>query len=258
MSSYGIYTSGLGAMGQAAKMDLIANNLANVATPGYRKDSLSFRQRLVRALEGPADLRYYNAKVDRNGGAPFVDQITFDSKPGGYQETQRPLDLAIMGQGFFTVTDLKTGTPVYTRAGNFSLAPDGRILTADGRYQLTSTEGNGLAAEPDAAGPIHVGRDGQLTQGDAPLGQVGLVDFDNYNQLRKLGDNVYQNEGASASAPTVSQILQGTLETSSVNPMTEMVEMIRTFRTLESNLQMIKIQDEVVDHSVNELGRPAK
>lgn len=258
MSTYGIYTSGLGALGQSAKLDQIANNLANVSTPGFRRDHLSFRQRLVEALEDRPDLNYYNAQVDRHGGAPFIDQSTFDRKSGGYEQTHRPLDLAVLGEGFFSVQDLKTGGTFYTRAGNFTLAADGRIVTPDGQYQLLSDEGRGLAVEPGLPGSLQISREGRMLQGDIDLGQVGVFDFDDYSRLLKTGDNVYRNLGASASKPERLQVSQGTLELSSVNPVTEMVEMVKAFRSLESNLQMLKIQDGVLERSVNDFGRPAR
>jgi flagellar basal body rod protein FlgG len=258
MGSYGIYTSGLGAMGQSVKIDQIANNLANVATPGFRRDHLSFRERLVEALEDQPDLQYYNAQVHRNGGAPFIDQVTFDREGGGYSQTHRPLDLAIVGQGFFAVRDLKTGSTYYTRAGNFSLGGDGRILTADGRYQLVSDDGRGLAMDPGAGGELRVRDDGTLFQGQNEIGKASVVDFDNYARLHKRGDNLFENAGASAAPPAGLQVAQGTLEQSSVNPVTEMVEMIKALRSLESNLQMIRFQDSVLDRSVNDLGRPQR
>ena len=258
MSTYGMYTSGLGAMGQSVKIDQIANNLANVATPGFRRDHFSFRERLVEALEDRPDLKFYNAQVHRNGGAPFIDRVTFDRDGGGYEQTHRPLDLAIVGQGYFTVRELQSGETVYTRAGNFTLGGDGRILTADGKYQLAADDGRGLAVDPGTGGDLRVREDGTIFQGDVEIGKAGVVDFDDVARLHKRGDNVFENTGATASAPERLQVTQGTLELSSVNPVVEMVEMIKALRSLESNLQMLRFQDGVLDRAVNDLGRPQR
>jgi len=258
MSTYGMYTSGLGAMGQSLKIDQISNNLANVATPGYRRDHISFRERLVEALEDRPDLQYYNSQVHRNGGAPFVDQVTFDQDSGSYEQTHRALDLAVVGRGFFSVRDLQSGETFYTRAGNFMLGGDGRILTADGRYQLASDDGRGLTLDPGTGGELRVRDDGTLFQGDIEIGKAGVVDFDDYARLRKRGDNLFENSGATASAPARLQVSQGTLEQSSVNPVAEMVEMIKALRALESNLQMLRFQDGVLDRAVNDFGRPQR
>ena len=258
MSTYGMYTSGLGAMGQSLKIDQISNNLANVATHGYRRDHISFRERLVEALEDRPDLQYYNEQVHRNGGAPFIDQVTFDRQGGGYEQTHRPLDLAVVGNGFFTVRDLQSGTSYYTRAGNFTLSGDGRILTADGRYQLASDDGRGLALDPSLTGDLRVREDGTIFQGEVEVGRAGVVDFDDYGRLRKRGDNLFENTGAIASAPAGLRVSQGTLEQSSVNPVVEMVEMIKALRALESNLQMLRFQDGVLDRAVNDFGRPQR
>ena len=258
MSLYGMYTSGLGALGQSLKIDQIANNLANVSTPGFRRDQLSFRERLAQAVQNPSEFAYYNSQVDRNGGAPFIDQVTFDRQSGGYAQTHRPLDLAIVGQGFFGVTDLQTGATNYTRAGNFSMGADGRILTPDGRHQLVSEDGRGLALDPGSGGEVRMRDDGTLFQGTNDLGKVSVVDFDNYSRLHKVGDNLLENSGAAATPPASVRVAQGSLEQSSVNPVSEMVEMIKANRALESNLQMIRIQDTMLDHAVNDLGRPAR
>jgi flagellar basal-body rod protein FlgF len=258
MSMYGMYTSGLAALGQSIKIDQIANNLANVATPGFRRDQISFKKRLAQAAQDQSQFAYYNAQVDRNGGAPFIDQVTFDRQGGGYAQTQRPLDLAIVGQGFFGVRDLQTGSTSYTRAGNFSIAADGSILTADGHHQLVSEDGLGLTLDPGAGGDLRVRDDGTIFQGEAEIGKAGVVDFDDYNRFRKCGDNLFENAGATASTPGRLRVSQGTLEQSSVNPVVEMVQMIKALRALESNLQMIRIQDGVLERSVNDFGRPRR
>jgi len=258
MSMYGMYTSGLAALGQSIKIDQIANNLANVATPGFRRDQISFKERLAQANQNQSQFAYYNAQVDRNGGAPFIDQVTFDRQGGGYAQTRQPLDLAIVGQGFFGVRDLRTGSTGYTRAGNFSLAADGSIVTADGHHQLLSEDGRGLAMDPGSGGEIRLRDDGTLFQGTNELGKINIVDFDNYRRLQKVGDNVLENSGATASPVANARVAQGSLEQSSVNPVSEMVEMIKANRALESNLQMIRIQDTMLDHAVNDLGRPAR
>jgi flagellar basal-body rod protein FlgG len=258
MSMYGMYTSGLAALGQSIKIDQIANNLANVATPGFRRDQISFKERLTQAIQNPSQFAYYNAQVDRNGGAPFIDQVTFDRQSGGYAQTQQPLDLAIVGQGFFGVRDLQTGSLYYTRAGNFTMAADGSILTADGRYQLLSEDGRGLTMDPSSGGELRRREDGTIFQGTNELGKVSVVDFDNYRRLHKIGDNLLENSGATGSSVPGVRVAQGSLEQSSVNPVSEMVEMIKANRALESNLQMIRIQDTMLDHAVNDLGRPAR
>jgi flagellar basal-body rod protein FlgG len=258
MSTYGIYTSGLGALGQSLKLDQIANNLANVSTPGYRRDRISFRERLVQALEGNSSLHYYNAQVDRYGGAPYVDQVTYDRQGGSTEVTQRPLDLAILSDGFFTVQDLKTGNVYYTRAGNFTLDPQGRILTADRHFQLLSDDGRGMSVNPTGEGDLRIRDGATLAQGENEIGRAGIVTFLDPSRVHKYGDNLFQNDGSPMSTPSDPRLVQGALEQSTVNPISEMVEMIRTMRTLESNLEMVRQQDQTLDKTVNDMGRQAR
>ncbi len=256
MSSYGVYLSGLGALGQSVRVDQIANNLANANTPGFRRDSVSFRERLVEALEDRHDVKFYNAAVDRHGGAPFIDRVSFDGKSGGLEVTRRPLDLALSTPGFFPVQDLKSGAVVYTRAGNFVMDAGGRLLTADGRYQAVSGDGRGLAVDPASGEEIRVTPEGAVFQGDVEIGRLGVVDFDDLSRLVKRGDNVFENRGGTATTPAEIRVEQGALEKSSVNPILEMVEMIKALRSLESNLQMVRYQDAALERTVNDFGRP--
>ena len=255
MSTYGLYTSGLGALGQSAKVDMIANNLANVATPGFRRVQISFRERMVEALEGRPEMKFYNAMVDRHGGAPFVDAVRFDPEAGGYEQTQRSLDFALQSKGFFSVEEMETGRRFYTRAGNFSIDSEGRLITSEGRYQVLSAEGAGIELGTDDSGDIRLGPEGILSRGDFDVARIGIVDFADYATLRKHGDNLFENIGGAPFEPADIRVDQGVLEGSSVNPVVEMVDLIKAMRNLETNLQMIKIQDQALDRAVNDLGR---
>jgi flagellar basal-body rod protein FlgG len=255
MSTYGIYTSGLGALGQSARVDQIANNLANLNTPAFRADRLSFQERLVEALEGGHPNRYYNALVHRNGGAPFIGRTVWDREAGGFEVTGRPLDFALSGRGFFTVRDPETGREYYTRAGNFATDSAGRLVTADGRYQVLTEDGRGVALDPAGSSDVRLREDGTLFQGELEVGRLGIVDFADPSRIVKRGDTLFQDLGAAPSPVESPSARQGTLERSSVEPISEMVEMIKALRSLEANLQMIRFQDQTLERAVNDLGR---
>jgi flagellar basal-body rod protein FlgF len=234
MTTAGIAISGQGALAQSARVDVIANNLANTATVGYRRDTISF-------------------------GANLKTVMGFDPRPGDLDVTRRPLDLAVQGPGYFTVRDLESGAAYYTRAGNFNIDSSGRLVTADGRCQVVASDGSGIALDPAAAGSLRVGEDGTLYQGEVENGQlVGVVEFEDVARLAKRGDNLVENRGSAPGGASGSRIQQGALERSSVNPVLEMAEMIRALRALEANLQMIRIQDATLERTVNEFARPAK
>jgi flagellar basal-body rod protein FlgF len=258
MSSYGIALSGLGALGQSVRMDRIANNLANANTPGFRRDTVSFRERLVEALEDRHEAAFYNAAVHRHGGAPVIDRVSFDRESGGLDVTARPLDLALEGEGYFTVRDLKGGGLMYTRAGNFVADAAGRLLTADGGHQLLSAEGRGMAVDPASGEALRVRSDGTMFQGDVDLGRLGVADVADASRLAKRGDNLFENRGSAERAAAGVSVRQGALERSSVNPVHEMVEMIKALRALEANLQMVRTQDAALERTVNDYGRPQR
>ncbi|HXX95091.1 MAG TPA: flagellar basal body rod C-terminal domain-containing protein, partial [Planctomycetota bacterium] len=121
-----------------------------------------------------------------------------------------------------------------------------------------SDGGTGVVMDPTSGGETRLREDGTLFQGPTEVSKLSVVDFEDYGKLRKVGDNVLANSGSAAAPVEGAKLAQGTLEQSSVNPVAEMVEMIKANRALESNLQMIRIQDTMLDHAVNDLGRPAR
>jgi len=123
VSSAGIAISARGASAQSARLNVLANNIANALTVGFRRASVGFRANLEAA-------------------------IAFDQKQGDLDVTHRALDLAIQGPGYFAVRDLQIGADYYTRAGNFNIDSSGRLVTADGRCQVVATDGRGIALDP--------------------------------------------------------------------------------------------------------------
>lgn len=242
MSTYGLHTSAAGALGQSARVDVIAQNLANVSTPGYRRDTLSFRAALSGALPG----------------APAVDRVSTDREGAGFEATGRALDFAVAGPGFFTVQDPNTQAVYYTRAGNFSLDAAGRLVTADGRFQALSRDGRPIELDRSNGGAVRLREDGALFQGDEEKGQLGIAEPADGAELRKGGNNLFVSLGSPLAAAENPRVEQGSLERSSVHPVAEMVEMIKALRALEANLEMVRFQDSILGRAVNEFGRLAR
>ncbi|MHC4605498.1 MAG: flagellar hook-basal body protein [Planctomycetota bacterium] len=257
---HGIYTSGLGAMAQNVRLDIIANNLANVNTPAFRRDQIAFQERLVEALEDVPDLQYYNSLVDRYGGAPFIETIRWDRSPGGAERTGRALDMLVDGKGYFVVQEIGSNRTYYTRAGDFALNGSGSVVTADGKYEVLSTDNRPLRIDTELSREIVVDANGTVFQKDnageyVALGTLAVRDFDDYDRLQKFGRTLFRDRGAGVRDVDTPRIQQGFLETASANPVTEMVEMIKAMRVLESNLNMIRMQDGTLDRLVNDFGR---
>jgi len=233
MATAGIAVSARGALAQSARLEILAHNIANLATVGFRRAAVGFRAHLETA-------------------------IALDRRAGDLEVTRRPLDLAIVGPGYFTVRDLETGADAYTRAGNFNIDSSGRLVTADGRCQVVASDGRGIALDGADAGSLRVAEDGTLISGDVEYGQLGVVEFEDVARLARRGDNLIENRGSSVVDAPGSRIQQGTLERSSADPALESAEMTRALRALEANLQAIRIQDATLERTVNEFARPAK
>jgi len=243
------------------RMDVIANNLANVNTTGYKKSRANFQDLLYVERQQPG---VENANGDQRpiglyvGLGVKVSGTHLNFEQGAPVTTERALDLLIDGQGFFQVTvdpDLGDGVG-YTRAGNFSLNSEGDIVLANDEGRLLEPNIN---VPEDIDGPITVRRDGTVfarTAGDTAaqeIGQIELALFVNPAGLRQIGENLYVETDASG-PPIVGEpgldgrgrIEQGMLEQSNVDPTRELIELIRTQRAFEMNSQAIRAADEAL------------
>lgn len=252
-------STGLSALNTS--LDVIANNLANVNTDGFKSSRANFQDLLYMERAQPG---VENVNGDERPTGVYVGlgtkisgtQLNFEQ--GGLRSSGRPLDLAIDGQGFFQVQvedDLSDGGIAYTRAGNFVVNSDGEIVLANDtgrRIEPTITI-------PEEATGVTITRDGIVNatipgQADPEeLGQIQIATFINPAGLRQIGENLYAPSAASGD-PAVGNpletsrggILQGFIEASNVDPVTELVDLIRTQRAFELNSQSIKAADEVL------------
>ncbi len=252
-------STGLSALSSA--LDVIANNLANVNTDGFKTSRTNFQDLLYMEKAQPG---VENANGDQRPMGLYVGLGTrisgtqFDFSQGSLRNTGRELDLAIQGDGFFAVEvedDLSEGGVAYTRAGNFTLNVDREIV-------LANSSGRRLIPPivvPDEATGISVSTDGIVEatingQADPEnLGQIELARFVNPTGLRPLGENLYAPSAASGPGdlgePQVGGrggIQQSAIEGSNVDPVRELVDLIRTQRAFEMNSQTIQAADEAL------------
>ena len=250
MSAYGIYLNSAGSLAAETRIDVLANNLANVDTPGFKRGFAVFQERATEAYEKP---RYDPAPrrvLDQLGGGLFVHEVTFDKTLGMTQQTGNTLDLALKGDGWFTV---QVGEEqLFTRAGNFTVSPDRFLITADGRGKLLDTNGKPIQL-PDET--LNVGKDGTISDGENPVAKLWVQGKVNHHDYHPVGDNFFRFHGEGQPGASDAEVLQGGLERSTVQPVQEMVAMIRTFRAYESNQRMITQQDQALGRAVNDVGR---
>lgn len=226
------------------ELDIVANNIANADTNGFKVEQL-----LVGAEVGE---RARNAFV--RPGVSFVldNGVGRDFSQGALQQTGRDLDFAIEGEGaFFTVQD--DAGEAYTRDGAFTLDPTGRLTTKQGLPVL----GDGGEIILDSTlGQVSVGADGTITQDGETVGRLSMVRFDTLGALEKGGDGLYRNPtNAAPVEANDARVRQGMLEGSNVNPILEITNLIEIQRAYESVSRMIENTTDLSRRSVERLGR---
>lgn len=241
----GMYAAVSGSLAAMRRLDVITNNLANINTPGYKKDNMAFEGLLAGPVNPPA--------VPQGKTADPIMQkenIYIDYSNGTISQSGNPMDLALDGDGFFAVTTPE-GT-AYTRQGNFRTSPDGTLVTVDG-YPVQGTGGStiriqGSVFEVDAKGVVTV--DGE--QG----GTIAVVDFEKPYKLTKAANALFVPEDPQATTQIgKGQVQQGFVEGSNVDSILEMVQMIETNRYFEACSKVIKGFDDMATKAANELGR---
>ncbi len=240
----GMYTALSGNLAAMTRMDIISNNLANVNTPGFKKDKISFEGLLSSVTTPPAFPPASTADPVLQKENIFVDYT-----PGPVVQTGNPLDMTIDGDGFFVVT-----TPqgkAYTRQGNFRLSADGTLVTSDGNAvqgQGGPIRINGSKVEIDAKGLITVDGTAGAT--------ISLVDFPKPYAMQKTGSTLFVPTDPAATPQTAKGVLhQGHLEGSNVETVSEMVQMIENSRYFEACQKVILSFNDLTSKAANELGR---
>jgi flagellar basal-body rod protein FlgG len=260
----GLYTAASGLLAQTQQQDVIANNLANVNTTGYKKDT---------ALYVPFPTVFLNRINDEKNPVPggaWMDamapvgmtgrgvQLRVDgivpkiAEEGSYVQTDNKLDLAIKGEGLFMVM-----TPQgirYTRDGNFAMSSDGMLVTQNGFPVL------GQRGEINIDGSeVNIDENGKVYVDKTELDTLRIALFTKEDNIRKQGDNLlYVADGnllPEADMTGEVRIKQGYLETSNVNVVREMVDMITSYRAYEASQKAVQAQDQTLSKSVNDVGQ---
>ncbi|MDI6605401.1 MAG: flagellar hook-basal body complex protein [Thermoanaerobacteraceae bacterium] len=256
----GLYTASSGMVTQSKIMDVVSNNLANVNTTGYKRDTVvtsAFPDFTVTKNGG--DNIPYDGKIGKMNYGILVDTLHTNFQYGTINETKGKLDFALEGNGFFAVSPSPLSTPQnirYTRDGSFSLNKEGYLVTKDGYYVLsknTDQSGNHVAIKL-TQGDISVDGSGNISLNGQYMDRFNIVDFNNYNILKKEGENLFDAAGAQI-IPANAVVKQGYLESSNVNSVDEMVNMINVVRSYEANQKVVTAFDETLSKTVNDVGR---
>ena len=222
-------------------MDAIANNLANISTPGFKRETPQF-QEYVDQLQ-PSEGQTGTQAVS------FVQQTGSlrDLTEGHIEMTNAPFDLALNGQGYFTIQT--ANGPRYTRNGHFTLDGSGRIVTeagdpvqgSGGDISISSTDGD-----------IHIASDGQVSGKNGQIGQISLVDFPDDRALVKQGESLYSTSQDSQSASDAT-LKQGAIESSNVQPVIEISSMIEVMRSYQATMNLSQSQSDLTRQAIDKL-----
>ena len=220
--SIGTYNAASAMMVRLGELDIIAHNLANTETPGYRIQRLGFRnfgETFLWAISGTG-----NRPPARLPLGVTVDRQSIDLRSGSFRLTNNPLDVAIDGDGWFVVQ-----TPQgirYTRKGNFALSRDGTLVTAEG-FPVLGENNQPIRIPANAVASLRIAETGEIFAGTQRLGQLRVVSLQN---LQPAGDSYYIGTNPQ---PINTRIVQGMLEGSNVSVITELVRMLNALRTYE-------------------------
>ncbi len=251
---YGLYLSATGVLTSSYRQDVIANNLANSETVGFRRDLALFQERLTESRErggGPGSAMSNPLLDDMTGGSWALPTV-IDTSAGEIEPTGNPLDVAIEGGGYFRVENAQK-QPLLTRDGRFMVDRKGNLILGNSQGEkILDTAGRPIVLQP--AHLTEIGDDGQITQDGKPVAKIGVVDVTDPAQLRKHGANLLSC-GTARIQPVGAKLRSGFIERANVDPATELSALMEAQRELEANANMIRYQDQTLGKLVNEVGK---
>lgn len=251
-----LYTAAMGMLPQQTRMEVIANNMANASTTGFKRSSV-FERNLIDAKSN-----FYNVPGDAEQNDPPTGEYT-DYSQGSYEQTNNPLDVAIETQnGFFLVQD-QDGNSFLTRSGNFKLSDEGYIVTYDGKNLMGNDQtplriskeiyNSELSAETSKSLNINIDGSGRLSVNEKSLGAIQLVNVSNLESLEQISSTdfiVRSDTDLEYLTPEETAVRQGWIEDSNVSIVNEMVAMIELQRMFEAGSKVIQTNDGTLDRSI--------
>lgn len=253
-----------GAQAQEQLVDVLTNNLANVNTPGFKKDRVTFKTYLPHhewLHKSPPDRPDFNMTPWGEFPKPWgmagqdvphsgVDEVHVGYAQGSFRSTGNPLDMAVNGEGFFRI---QTPRGVFlSRNGRFTLDQGGQLVTHEG-YSVLDDQGKKIRIRQVVPGQIRIREDGAIFKGDSPVARIGLVTSEGgLKGLSKIGDGLFVPAGRLKAAHSP-RILSGGYEGSNVNGTFEMVRMVEAMRSFETHLKALRTLNELTRRTVNDI-----
>lgn len=245
---YGLYQSAAGMMVNEYRQNVLANNIANADTAGFKRDVATFAERLPAWEAGQRSGPTAEGLTDLTGGL-WLGRTHTDFAPGALQQTGEALDVALDGPGFFVVQH--NGREAFTRDGRFVLDARGQLRAASDGAPVLGIGGAPIFLNPRAE-TTSFNQDGDILQNGRRVGRLALADFDDYDQLLKVGASRFERGDA---RPVVfgARLQPGHIERSGTEPVQEMVSMIEAARAYQLNAQMVSLQDQTVGRLISQV-----
>lgn len=253
----GLYTAYTGMANEQKRLDIISNNLANASTVGFKEESVtnqSFDNVLTFKIKDASEA-YVERPIGTMSLGVRLGEVYTDYGQGSLRETGNNYDLAIEGKGFFkvAVTDGNgTETTKYTRDGSFKLNANGFVVDDDGNRLMSES---GYVQIPTDVSEVAIDSDGSVYCDGTLYDRVGITDFEDYDYLKKFGDNMYETVTGATETEVTGTLQQGFTEQSNVQSVSEMVEMISITRAYEANSKVIKTVDDMLQQAVSSVGK---
>jgi len=250
---YGLYLSATGVMTNAYRQDVIANNIANAETVGFKRDLALFQERRTEARDHGFSPSRTNPLMEALGGGVFASPTLVDRTQGELETTGRELDVAIVGQGYYQV---QHGDQVnLTRNGGFILNHRNRLaLSNDENFEVLDVKGKPITLDPTI--PPVIARDGTVSQNSKNIATINVVDVPDPTQLTKTGGTMLAYPDLKQLRPAKGVALRSEFqERANVEPSSELTQLMEAQRQLEANANMIKYQDQMLSKLVNEVGK---
>lgn len=269
----GLYTAASGMMSMLAKNDSLANNLANINTPGFKQGVTIFK------TFAPMLMEKISADGDKNGEGPqglgqisagsSLQTVAVDFSQGQIKTTGNDYDLALRGSGFFEV-ERQDGSRAYTRDGSFQRDEQGYLITRNGDKLVgqdnqpikitteTMPFDQGIDSGALATNEFtnfDVQADGTILHNDQPINKVKMVDFENKQGLQRVGNSLFVDPGSAQPKEAMCSIVQGALEGSNANAIRTMVDNIEGMRAYETLSKVIQKGSDTLQKSVNDVGK---
>lgn len=243
---YGFYISAEGAQAQSARLDVIANNLANVDTVAFKRQLSLCQARYAEAIQ-KGQLSPDTGAIENVGGGVTMREMRTDFAQGSLKQTHQNSDMAIRGEGFFEVQN--GDDRMLTRAGNFRISSRGELQTQQG-YAVLGENGSPIVL-PRPTEPWSVSAEGEIRQGD-DVQRLALVRPDSLGDLARQGQNLFRPLAETRPlAPKERDVASGYLETSGTEPTSEMVALIEASRAMEANMNLMQTQDNMLSGLYN-------